>query len=213
MDPPTWFSSVPAGATVDARLLGDTTSTFAAGLWRQPRNPTAADAPMVVHAPSAAVGSSARITAFAANPLYRADPEREWPMVADAAYWSDQQPFQHARGAGAKPSLALRLVVEVARPRGREQAPEGEEPRQRDQRDPDQLRRGTPVPRARASPYPRDAARPPGLPDDCPAGTATIERTYPRCRVTKAATTSYCSRVAYTSGLMRQARMARDVPS
>jgi hypothetical protein len=25
------------------------------------------------------------------NPLYRADPEREWPMLASAAYWADQQ--------------------------------------------------------------------------------------------------------------------------
>ena len=27
---------------------------------------------------------------FAMNPLYRADPEREWPMLASAAYWADQ---------------------------------------------------------------------------------------------------------------------------
>jgi hypothetical protein len=23
------------------------------------------------------------------NPLYRADPEREWPMLASATYWVD----------------------------------------------------------------------------------------------------------------------------
>ncbi len=90
MDPPTWFSAVPAGASVDGRLLGDTTSMFAAGLWRLPRDPSAESAAIIVHAPSSAPGSSARITAFAMNPLYRADPEREWPMVATAAYWSDQ---------------------------------------------------------------------------------------------------------------------------
>ena len=90
MDPPTWFASVPAGASVDGRLLGDTASTFAAGLWRLPRDPSAAAAPIIVHAPSSAAGSAARITAFAMNPLYRADPEREWPMVSAAAYWSDQ---------------------------------------------------------------------------------------------------------------------------
>jgi hypothetical protein len=89
MDPPTWFSTVPAGATVDGRLLGDATSTFAAGLWRFPR-PAPADAPIIVHAPAAAAGSTARVTAFAMNPLYRADPEREWPMVSGAAYWADQ---------------------------------------------------------------------------------------------------------------------------
>jgi hypothetical protein len=24
------------------------------------------------------------------NPLYRADPEREWPAISSAAYWADQ---------------------------------------------------------------------------------------------------------------------------
>jgi hypothetical protein len=24
------------------------------------------------------------------NPLYRADPEREWPMISSAAYWADK---------------------------------------------------------------------------------------------------------------------------
>jgi hypothetical protein len=27
---------------------------------------------------------------FAMNPLYRADPEREWPMLGSAAYWVDK---------------------------------------------------------------------------------------------------------------------------
>jgi hypothetical protein len=30
------------------------------------------------------------MTLFAMNPLYRADPEREWPAVSSAAYWADQ---------------------------------------------------------------------------------------------------------------------------
>jgi hypothetical protein len=90
MDPPTWFSAVPATAAVDGRLLGDTTTTFAAGLWRLPRDPSAAAAAIIVHGTSTAPGSAARITAFAMNPLYRADPEREWPLVGTAAYWSDQ---------------------------------------------------------------------------------------------------------------------------
>jgi hypothetical protein len=75
---------------VDGTLLGDTTSTFAAGLWRFPRSETAASAPIIVHGTSTAPGSAARITAFSMNPLYRADPEREWPMVGTAAYWADQ---------------------------------------------------------------------------------------------------------------------------
>jgi hypothetical protein len=33
---------------------------------------------------------TARLTVFAMNPLYRADPEREWPMISSAAYWADK---------------------------------------------------------------------------------------------------------------------------
>ena len=32
--------------------------------------------------------ATSRMVVFANNPLYRADPEREWPMVATAAYWA-----------------------------------------------------------------------------------------------------------------------------
>jgi hypothetical protein len=34
--------------------------------------------------------ATARMTVYAMNPLYRADPEREWPSVSTAAYWGDQ---------------------------------------------------------------------------------------------------------------------------
>ncbi|MGH2656574.1 MAG: M14 family zinc carboxypeptidase [Actinomycetota bacterium] len=91
MDPPTWFASVPATATVDGLLAGDPSVSFASGLWRLPRPASADDAVVAVHGESTdGVGEVARITAFAFNPLYRADPEREWPMVGTAAYWSDQ---------------------------------------------------------------------------------------------------------------------------
>jgi hypothetical protein len=33
---------------------------------------------------------SSRVAAFAMNPLYCADPEREWPMLASATYWVDK---------------------------------------------------------------------------------------------------------------------------
>ena len=33
---------------------------------------------------------TARVTLFANNPLYRADPEREWPSLGAAADWVDQ---------------------------------------------------------------------------------------------------------------------------
>ncbi|HEY7562445.1 MAG TPA: hypothetical protein VH650_09730, partial [Gaiellaceae bacterium] len=87
VDPPTWFSAVPASLAVDARLLQ--TGFFAAGLWLlDAESATAPGSPLVVHGPNDS--GTARLTAFALNPLYRADPEREWPMVGGAAYWADQ---------------------------------------------------------------------------------------------------------------------------
>ena len=44
---------------------------------------------MIAHGTNSA--GSARLAVFANNPLYRADPEREWPMLASAAYWADGQ--------------------------------------------------------------------------------------------------------------------------
>jgi hypothetical protein len=43
---------------------------------------------MIAHGTN--TSGSARIVSFAMNPLYRADPEREWPMVASSAYWVDK---------------------------------------------------------------------------------------------------------------------------
>jgi hypothetical protein len=87
VDPPTWFTAVPASLAVDARLLQ--TDFFAAGLWLfDAQSATAPGSPLVVHGLNTA--GTARLTAFALNPLYRADPEREWPMVGGAAYWADQ---------------------------------------------------------------------------------------------------------------------------
>ena len=89
VDPPTWFTTVPAGFSVDGRL--PSTGFFAAGLWDiagDPLSATAGGSAVVAHGTSAA--GSARITVFAFNPLYRADPEREWPMLSSAAYWGDK---------------------------------------------------------------------------------------------------------------------------
>jgi hypothetical protein len=87
-DPIAWFTGVPAAASVDARLAG--ADAFEAGLWRPADRTAPPHAPLVVHGTSTAAGSLARIAAFALDPLYRADPEREWPMLASAAYWLDQ---------------------------------------------------------------------------------------------------------------------------
>ena len=62
-----------------------------------PRGRAVADgSPVGVRAGSAVIAhgtnaaGTARVTLFANNPLYRADPEREWPSLGAAAYWVDQ---------------------------------------------------------------------------------------------------------------------------
>ena len=90
VDPPIWFTAVPPSWTVDATLPGLPWSNIvASGFW--PQDAESASAPgsaIVAHGRSTAV--PARLSMFALNPLYRADPEREWPMVATSAYWVDQ---------------------------------------------------------------------------------------------------------------------------
>jgi hypothetical protein len=87
MDPPTWFTAVPASLTVDARF--PFTNFFAAGLWKpDAESATAPGSPVIAHGTNTA--GTARLTVFAMNPLYRADPEREWPAISSAAYWADQ---------------------------------------------------------------------------------------------------------------------------
>jgi Zinc carboxypeptidase len=83
VDPPTWLSATPAAWTVDASLPG--TGFFAAGMWPEQLWGTAPGKPIIAHGETA----TSRMVVFANNPLYRADPEREWPMVATAAYWAD----------------------------------------------------------------------------------------------------------------------------
>ena len=87
VDPPSWFTAVPASFSVDARL--PLTDFFLAGLWFfDSVSASAPGAPFVAHGMNDA--GTARLASFAMNPLYRADPEREWPMVGAAAYWADQ---------------------------------------------------------------------------------------------------------------------------
>jgi hypothetical protein len=87
MDPPTWFTSVPATMSVDGRL--PFANFFASGLWPiDGLSATAPGAAVIAHGTNTA--GTSRMTVFAMNPLYRADPEREWPMISSAAYWADQ---------------------------------------------------------------------------------------------------------------------------
>ena len=87
VDPPTWFTAVPSTMSVDARL--PLTGFFAAGLWSlDAQSATAPGAAVIAHGTNTA--GTARMVVFAMNPLYRADPEREWPAVATSAYWADR---------------------------------------------------------------------------------------------------------------------------
>lgn len=87
MDPPVWFTSPPAGWAVDGSL--PLTGFFLSGL--APFDWQAAGAPgSAVFAHGANTAGTSRMAIFAMNPLYRADPEREWPMLASAAYWADK---------------------------------------------------------------------------------------------------------------------------
>jgi len=83
VDPPTWLSAVPGSWAVDARL--PSSGFFAAGLWPAATWGSAPGSAIIAHGSNA----TSRMVVFANNPLYRADPEREWPMVATAAYWAD----------------------------------------------------------------------------------------------------------------------------
>jgi Zinc carboxypeptidase len=86
VDPPSWFTAVPATYSVDARL--PLTNFFISGMWQNPSATSAPGSPFVAHGTNTA--GTARLVNFAMNPLYRADPEREWPMVGAAAYWADK---------------------------------------------------------------------------------------------------------------------------
>jgi hypothetical protein len=81
----TWFSSTPTGSTIDGRYLGSVNTMFIAGLWRD-RDPAAANSPMVVHGTTEV---SSRYLGLATNPFSRGDAEREWPLIGQAALWSN----------------------------------------------------------------------------------------------------------------------------
>jgi hypothetical protein len=81
----TWFSSIPTEAVVDGRYLPSVEDMFVAGLWRD-RDVTAANAPVIVHGTTTA---DSRYLGFATNPFSRGDAEREWPLIGQAAFWSN----------------------------------------------------------------------------------------------------------------------------
>jgi Zinc carboxypeptidase len=81
----TWFASLPTGTVVDGRYLPSVDSMFVAGLWLD-RDRKAAGAPIIAHG-TTLVGS--RYLALATNPFSRGDAEREWPLIGQAALWSN----------------------------------------------------------------------------------------------------------------------------
>ncbi len=81
----TFFSAVPADATVDGRYLPSTGDLFLAGLWRD-RNEGVANAPVIVHGETTA---DSRYLGLATNPFSRGDAEREWALIGQAALWSN----------------------------------------------------------------------------------------------------------------------------
>ena len=88
MDPPTWFTSVPGSMAVDGRF--PTAGILASGFWLtgDAQSQSAPGSAVIAHGTNTA--ATARLVSFAMNPLYRADPEREWPAVGAAALWTDQ---------------------------------------------------------------------------------------------------------------------------
>jgi hypothetical protein len=88
MDPPTWFTSVPASLSVDGRFPAS--GILASGFWltSDAQSASAPSSPVIAHGTNTA--GTARVTLYAMNPLYRADPERMWPSIGAAAYWAQQ---------------------------------------------------------------------------------------------------------------------------
>jgi hypothetical protein len=81
----TWFSRVPSGASVNGRYLPGVNSMFVAGLWRD-RDRKAPNSPMIVHGTTTV---DSRYLGLATNPFSRGDAEREWPLIGQAALWSN----------------------------------------------------------------------------------------------------------------------------
>jgi hypothetical protein len=86
----TYFSATPTGAVVDARYPSTIATIgpqngYLSGMWLN-RNEAANNAPVLVHGKTTA---DSRYVAYATNPFSRYDAEREWPLIFQAAVWTD----------------------------------------------------------------------------------------------------------------------------
>ena len=82
----TYFSAVPAEATVDGRYLSSTDDLFLAGLWRDRDAAVGGRRRSIVHGTTTA---DSRYLGLATNPFSRGDAEREWALIGQAALWSN----------------------------------------------------------------------------------------------------------------------------
>ena len=108
----TYFSAIPSSnVTVDAQYPANIATIgpangFLSGMWLN-RDAAANNAAVLVHG-STTAGS--RYVAYATNPFSRYDAEREWPLIVQAALWSDlkdegQIAFTVTATAGANGSV------------------------------------------------------------------------------------------------------------
>jgi len=87
----TYFTVLPVGAQVDGHypdsiaMIGPQHG-YVAGMWLN-RDAEANSAPVLIHGDTTA---DSRYVAYATNPFSRYDAEREWPLIVQAALWSDQ---------------------------------------------------------------------------------------------------------------------------
>jgi len=84
VETPVWYTDVPAELTIDGRL--PEAGFLASGHWPDP-DPSAAGSAVILHGPNS--NNSARVTLFGIDPIFRAHPERSFPAVAGAVYWTD----------------------------------------------------------------------------------------------------------------------------
>ncbi len=117
----TYFSAIPSSnVTVDAQYPANIATIgpangFLSGMWLN-RNAAANNAAVLVHGSTTA---DSRYVAYATNPFSRYDAEREWPLIVQAALWSDlkdegQIAFTVTATAGANGSVTPSGATTVA---------------------------------------------------------------------------------------------------